>query len=784
MAHFRDPQGVTRHFPADRLSLIRRQATFKRISVTIQGIVQGVGFRPFVYRLAANAGLTGWVQNTPAGVFIEAQGPDGELAAFLCNLREQAPPLAVITAVESKEIPTKDEAAFTILASGAGENSIQIAPDGDVCDDCLRELFDPGDRRFRYPFINCTNCGPRFTIITGVPYDRPFTTMAAFPLCPECRSEYENPGDRRFHAQPVACPVCGPRLELQDAAGSVVDGNPLDTAIALLREGKIIALKGLGGYHLAVDACNADAVRELRVRKKRDEKPFAIMSATVADVAGYALFDGTEQRLLEGPEKPIVILRKRTGNSIAPLVAPANGYFGVMLPSTPLHHLLLRDSFRALVMTSGNLSDEPIAYRDDDARARLNGIADFFLVHNRGIHTRTDDSVIRVFQGKPIFLRRSRGYVPRAIVLPAAQDSVLAVGAELKGTVCLTRGDRAFLSQHIGDLQNDAVLRSLEETVDHLQRILAIRPALVAHDLHPDYLSTVYAQDRPDLPRFPVQHHHAHLASCMAENGLDGDVIGVIFDGTGYGTDGTIWGGEFLVGGYRGYRRRGHFRQVPLPGGDAAVREPFRMALAYLYAAFGRELFDLPLPLLGEIPAEQRGLFSAMLEKRLNSPLTSSCGRLFDAVASLVGLRQRVSYEGQAAIELEALAEQSETCSVYPFAIEEAENVTTLDFAPLFRGMARDVAAGRERAELARAFHNTLAGATAAVCDGIRRETGIERVVLSGGVFQNKLLTEGILTLLAERGFRVFTQRLAPPNDGGLALGQAIIAGRSISPCV
>jgi len=727
--------------------------------------------------------LTGWVRNTPSGVFIEAQGPADTLTTFLCHLREKAPPLAVISAVESKEIPTLEEAAFTILESGTGENSIQIAPDGDVCDDCLRELFDPADRRYRYPFINCTNCGPRYTIITGVPYDRPFTTMAPFPLCPECRAEYENPADRRFHAQPVACPVCGPRLKLLDAAGAIVTGNPLDTAIALLREGRILALKGLGGYHLAVDACNADAVRDLRVRKKRDEKPFAIMSAAASDVAEYALFDETEQRLLQGPEKPIVILRKRAGNPIAPLVAPANGYFGVMLPSTPLHHLLLHDTFRALVMTSGNLSDEPIAYRDDDARARLDGIADFFLVHDRGIHTRTDDSVIRVFQGNPIFLRRSRGYVPRAIVLPAAQESVLAVGAELKGTICLTRGDRAFLSQHIGDLQNDAVLRSLEETVAHLQWILDIRPTLVAYDLHPDYLSTVYAQEIPDLTRVPVQHHHAHLASCMAENGLEGEVIGVIFDGTGYGTDGTIWGGEFLVGGYNGYRRRAHFRQVPLPGGDAAVREPFRMALAYLYTTFGSNLFELALPVLGEVPVEQRRLFIAMLEKRINSPLTSSCGRLFDAIASLVDLRQRVSYEGQAAIELEALAEKSETNSVYPFAVEEAGKATTVDFAPLFRSLVQDMAAGCERADLARRFHNTVAAATAEVCEIIRGENGMDRVVLSGGVFQNKLLTEGILALLTERGFQVFIQRLAPPNDGGLALGQAIIAGRSVSPC-
>jgi hydrogenase maturation protein HypF len=757
----------------------RSQATIKRISATIQGIVQGVGFRPFVYRLAVHAGLTGWVRNTPSGVFLEVQGPEELLNAFLDDLREKTPPLAVITSIDKEDIPTETEAAFVILKSGGGENSIQIAPDGDVCPDCLRELFDPADRRYRYPFINCTNCGPRYTIITGVPYDRPFTTMASFPLCPLCRAEYENPVDRRFHAQPVACPVCGPRLELLDAGGRVVAGDPLEKAISLLGEGKILAIKGLGGYHLAVDACNSDAVRVLRARKKRDEKPFAVMSSDVADVAAYALFDRTEQRLLESFEKPIVLLRKRKGHPIAPLVAPANGYFGVMLPSTPLHHLLLHGTFRALVMTSGNLSDEPIAYRDEDARERLQGIADYYLVHDRGIHTRTDDSVIRVFQGNPIFLRRSRGYVPRAIVLPSSQRSVLAVGAELKGTVCLTRDDRAFLSQHIGDLQNDAVLRSLAETVDHLEQILSISPEVVAHDLHPDYLSTVYAQSLADLPLIPVQHHHAHLASCMAENRLEGEVIGVIFDGTGYGSDGTIWGGEFLVGGYSSFHRWGHFRQVPMPGGDAAVREPYRMAFAYLHAAFGEGLYDLPLPFLAEIPAEHRKLFLSMVERRINSPLTSSCGRLFDAVASLVGLRNRVSYEGQAAIELEALAEESETCLVYPFALHGEGEGAIIDFCPMVQALVRDSAEGREPAAMARAFHNTLAAATAAACDGIRKKTGMERVALSGGVFQNKLLTEGILSLLTERGFQVFIQRLAPPNDGGLALGQAIIAGRS-----
>ncbi|HKZ16976.1 MAG TPA: carbamoyltransferase HypF, partial [Geobacteraceae bacterium] len=499
----------------------------KRIKVHIEGIVQGVGFRPFIYRLANSYRLTGWVMNTPSGVVLEVQGAVGDVDGFRSAIPEQAPPLAVISSFRVEEIPPAEQSGFVIRESGGSGGEVQIAPDCDVCPDCLDELFDPKDRRYRYPFINCTNCGPRYTIIKGIPYDRAYTTMAGFVMCDDCRAEYEDPAHRRFHAQPNACPVCGPSLTLLDSGGKQVEGDPLDMVIDLLKEGKILALKGLGGYHLAVDACNDEAVRELRRRKKRDEKPFAVMSPGLAEIDEYAHFDETEKKLLRGPERPIVLLRKREGNPVAPLVAPTNGYFGVMLPYTPLHHLLLRDNFTALVMTSGNLSDEPISYRDDEAFQRLPHIADFFLTHNREIHTRTDDSVIRVFQGNLIFLRRSRGYVPRSITLPQVQKSVLAVGAELKGTVCLTRGDKAFLSQHIGDLQNAATLRSMEETVGHLEGILKIRPEIVAHDLHPDYLSTAYAHGINELPRIAVQHHHAHLASCMAENGLEGEVIGV-----------------------------------------------------------------------------------------------------------------------------------------------------------------------------------------------------------------------------------------------------------------
>lgn len=762
---------------------MRGEAIIKRVRVEIAGIVQGVGFRPYVYRLATSYRLTGWVQNTPAGVLLEAEGASGSVYGFLRRLAEEAPPLAVITDMAVSEIPQVNGEAFVILASGAGASQVQIAPDGDVCPDCLGELFDPADRRYRYPFITCTNCGPRYSIITGIPYDRQNTTMAGFPLCDACRAEYEEPANRRFHAQPNACPVCGPQLSLLDGGGRALPGDPLATAIGLLQDGRIVAVKGVGGFHLAVDACADTAVAELRRRKRRDEKPFALMVADLAEAATIARLDPLEGRLLSGVERPIVLLGKRPGNPIAPLVAPGNGYFGVMLPATPLQHLLMRDNFTALVMTSGNLSDEPIAYDDTEAVERLAGIADYFLTHNREIRTRSDDSVIRVFQGNPLFLRRSRGYVPRGITLSSPQPSVLAVGAELKAAICLTRGNQAFLSQHLGDLQNAATMEAFAETVSHLRQSLEISPELLAHDLHPDYLSTGYALAYGDLPKLAVQHHHAHMASCMAEHRLEGETIGVIFDGTGYGSDGTIWGGEFLLGDYQGFQRKGFLLPVPLPGGDAAVREPFRMALSHLYRLYGAALFELPLPFLDAIAVTERPIFLKALERQINAPLTSSCGRLFDTVAALLGLRSRIAYEGQAAIELEALAELTATDRVYPFAITAGEAGAILDFGPMLRELVEGVIAGAERSLLARAFHNTVTAAVAELCAIIRSGCRVNRVVLSGGVFQNKLLSEGVCSALVGRGFQVYSQRLAPPNDGGVALGQAVIAGRRLK-CV
>ncbi len=755
----------------------------------INGIVQGVGFRPFVYRLAHELSLSGWTRNTPSGVEIEVQGASEKLAVFDQLLTDETPPLASISSITYNNIPLSDDRCFSILPSAGGTADIQVAPDSKLCADCLRELFDPSDRRYRYPFITCTNCGPRYSIITGIPYDRPKTTMAGFPLCPECLREYNDPSDRRFHAQPVACPACGPVMTLLDAAGvQLATGDDASLrAVERLRAGNVLAIKGIGGYHLAVDACNHDAVQRLRERKKRDEKPFAVMAANMTVARQLAIMNELEERLLESPEAPIVIVPKHPASPLSPLIAPGNGWIGLMLPYAPQHWLLLPHpegdaELIALVMTSGNSSDEPITYRDEEALQRLSGMADFLLVHNRPIHIRQDDSVVRVFRGKPLFYRRARGYAPRAVRIPFESDPLLAVGAELKSAVCLLRGNYAFLSQHIGDLQNESTGDSFRQSIDHLGGILEITPGLLACDRHPDYVSTQSAETigrHTGKPLFRIQHHHAHLAACMAENDLDGEVIGIIFDGTGYGDDGTIWGGEFLVGGYDGFRRAGHFRPARLPGGDAAVREPWRMALSFLHQSLGMQAFDIDHPVTGYLIEAERDLFAAMLLKGINAPLTSSCGRLFDAVAALLNIRHTVTYDGQAAIELEALAETTDADErLYPFEITHHESgVLQLDFIPFFSEILADLGAGISSAAIARRFHVSVACGSAICCRQISRETGINRIVLSGGVFQNRLLTDMLYTDLTKSGLQVFTHRLVPPNDGGIALGQAAIAG-------
>lgn len=714
------------------------------------------------------------MRNSPVGVEIELQGEVEQLALFRQRLQTELPPLAQIQQLDSRELPEQSAAdSFDILPSSDGRAEAQVAPDTALCGDCLREFSEPADRRFHHPFISCTNCGPRWTIVTGIPYDRPLTTMAGFPLCPSCEQEYRNPLDRRFHAQPIACPVCGPQLALVPP-----DPDPLARAVTLLQQGKVVAVKGLGGYHLAVDAGNQDAVQLLRQRKQRDEKPFAVMVPDLAAAQLLADFSELEGRLLGAPEAPVVIVRAKPGTPLAPAVAPGSRWVGLLLAYTPLHQLLFAcGAPAALVMTSANPSDEPMLADDDEARVQLAGIADAILTHNRPIKVRTDDSVLRVFQGQPLFYRRSRGYVPQGVSLPFDSGRILAVGAELKNTICLTRGSQAFLSQHIGDLKNEATLETFRQTIAHLGTVMEIRPEAVACDLHPDYLSSRYAE-ASGLPLVTVQHHHAHLAACMAENSLEGDLLGVIFDGTGLGDDGTVWGGEFLAGGYGKVQRLGHLKQVRLLGGDAAAREPWRMVAAWLYPAIGDAVWQLPdMPTLA---ATEQQLLQAMLARGINAPFTSSAGRLFDAAALLSGAATGNRFDGQAGMALEALAESTaEPAALQPATIEvPAGGPFALDCTPLLLSLAEQRASGSGKAALAYGFHSRLSEAVLAGCNYCRQVSGLSRVVLSGGVFQNRLLTDLVYTRLAQAGFEVFLHRLVPPNDGGLALGQAAVAAQ------
>ena len=748
----------------------------KRLEIRIEGLVQGVGFRPFVAQLGARLGVTGFVLNDGRGVEIAVQGEPATLDVFLSSLQTEAPPLARVESLQRVILPLiLDESAFVILASrGDGAKVAAIAPDAHVCDDCLAEMLDPRDRRYHYPFINCTNCGPRFSIITGIPYDRPRTTMADFMMCPACSSEYQDPTSRRYHAQPIACPACGPQLTLLAADGAPQSCDPLAGAIELLRAGQIVAIKGLGGYHLAVDAENDPAVARLRERKLRDEKPLALMVPSLAAAGALAEISSAEARLLSSIERPIVLLSAKKNSSLSPLIAPLNRYLGIMLPYTPLHHLLfVRGNFSALVMTSGNRSDEPIIFDDEQALAELGTIADAFLIHNRRIHTRIDDSIARVLAGKPLLLRRARGYVPRSLLLPVSAPSILALGGELKNTLCLTRNDRATLSQHLGDLHNPESGAAHAFMNEHLQNLLEIHPDVVVHDLHPDYQTTRLAEAFTDVRTMAVQHHHAHFASCLAENGERGPAIGVILDGLGYGVDGTIWGGEFFTGDLREVRRVGYFKPTPMPGGDLATREPWRMALAYLHQAYGR---DYPrLHFLDDIAPRDEQLILTMIEKGINAPLTSSCGRLFDAVAALLGLRNRISYEGQAAIELEMVAESGDW-PAYPFSFSAVGEALVFEPAQTIRAIVDDLGAGISGRQISARFHSTLVAVIGEICIRVRAATGNDKVALSGGVFQNCLLSVAVISHLQKLDFAVLTHSLVPPNDGGLSLGQAAVA--------
>ncbi len=748
--------------------------------VHVRGVVQGVGFRPYVHRLARSHGVRGEVINTSAGVTLQVEAAAGALAAFLAALPREKPPLAHIVAVEILDRPVTGYADFTIRPSQAdAARTALISPDVAVCDDCLRELFDPGDRRCGYPFINCTNCGPRYTIIDDVPYDRPNTAMRGFAMCARCQAEYDDPADRRYHAQPNACAVCGPRVWLTDAHGEALSGDdPIARAAQLLKEGHIVALKGLGGFHLTVDALNDPAVERLRARKHREEKPLAVMAPDLATIAGFAQLGRDEQALLGAIQRPIVLLPKRLPERLAYSVAPRNHYYGVMLPYTPLHYLLLAQGFTALVMTSGNLSEEPIAIDNDEALARLGAIADYFLLHDRPIRLRTDDSVARRADGQTRLLRRSRGFVPLPIFLKDDLPMVLACGGELKSTVCLNRGNQAFVSQHIGDLENQATEDFFAQTIAHLQRILDIAPQAVACDLHPDYLSTRWALSRSDLPVIQVQHHHAHVAACMAEHQLTGRVLGLSFDGTGYGPDGTVWGGEVLAADETGFQRLAHLACAPMPGGAAAIKEPWRMALAWLHHCYGDDLWHLDLPLVRQTPREKGEILVQMIRRRVNAPLTSSLGRLFDAAAAIIGLRRAVAFEGQAAMELEMIADgRAQGGYSFPWG---AGAVKQVDAGAILRALVEDILQGTPAFIVSRRFHDTLIDGWAALCAALREETGLERVVLSGGCFQNTLLLEGLGATLRDRGFAVYSHQSVPTNDGGISLGQAVVAGNRI----
>jgi hydrogenase maturation protein HypF len=742
-----------------------------RTAVRVEGIVQGVGFRPFVYSLATGLGLGGLVGNDSDGVFAEVEGPPAAVEAFLSSLARDAPPLARVERITTSAMPPHGTASFSIAPSAPGLlRRTLVSADTATCADCLAELADPDDRRFGYPFINCTNCGPRFTIVRDVPYDRPLTTMAGFAMCDRCAAEYHDPADRRFHAQPTCCPACGPRLSLLDPAGTA--GPPLEAAADLLRRGKVLAVKGLGGYHLAVDASSEEAAGTLRARKHREDKPFAVMVADVAAARQVCQVDEAAAALLTSSRRPIVLL-PRAPSGIAAAVAPGNRQLGLMLPYTPLHHLLLAGVGGPVVLTSGNISDEPIVYRDGEAAQRLGGIADAFLTHDRPIHIRTDDSVVRAFRGREAVIRRSRGYVPEPLdVAVRFARPVLACGAELKSTFCLARESHAFVSHHIGDLENAETLRSFTEGIEHFKRLFDITPEVVAHDLHPEYLSTKYAADldQAGVELVGVQHHHAHIASCLADNRAAGPVIGVAFDGTGYGTDGTIWGGEFLIADTAGFERAGHLAPVPMPGGAAAIRQPWRMAAAYLDAAGCLDAAD-------GVARRNRQLWPGVLaigRRGINSPVTSSAGRLFDAVAAILGVRDAINYEGQAAVELEQLADPAER-GAYQAGIAAGDPLRIAG-RDLVRAVAEDLAAGASRSVIAARFHNGVADLITEGCLLLRERHGLSTVALSGGVFQNLLLLHATVSRLEARGFGVLVHSRVPCNDGGISLGQAVVA--------
>ena len=762
----------------------------RRMRVTVQGVVQGVGFRPFVYGVAARLGLAGHVCNDTSGVFIEVEGDDAAIEVFLGLLHDTPPPMARIESIRHEYVELVGESGFRVLESAAqGRARVFISHDLAVCRNCVAELQDSRNRRHRHPFINCTHCGPRYTIIERVPYDRARTTMAEFEMCPHCRAEYADPRDRRFHAEATCCPDCGPKLEITDPHGRRIEcDDPMGEAVRRLAAGQILAIKGVGGFHLACDAANRTTVCELRRRKRRDLKPFAVMASFSGMAGRIGVLDTASERLLESPERPIVLVPKRTGiaGRVAEEVAPRNSRIGIMLPYTPIHHMLFDDPFKVYVMTSGNVSDEPIAHENDEAYLRLGELADAFLIHDRRIRVRTDDSVMQVVAGVPRFIRRSRGYAPFPVRLgtDTSAREILAVGAELNGAACLTRAGQAYISHHLGDLVHLAAWEAFHQAVETLCRMLDVIPAAVACDLHPAYATTRHARGL-GLPVVAVQHHHAHIASVLAETGRSGPVIGVSFDGFGWGDDGSAWGGEFLICDLAECRRVGCIAPMPLPGGDAAAKRPARTGYVMLREAFGAEeaagLADRLLPSLSN---EERRVMDDMIANGVNCPVCTGAGRLFDAAAALCGLCDTNTYHAQAPIELEGMAWMAENeRSYYPVQLRMNNGLLHLPGADIIRELVADVLDGVPAARCAARFHNSLAGASVAVCEEIRKTTGLSVVALSGGVFANAWLLRDMTEMLGEQGFEVLANRMVPPGDGGISLGQAAVAARRLS-CV
>jgi hydrogenase maturation protein HypF len=756
-----------------------------RNHITVHGIVQGVGFRPYIHKLVQDNRLKGWICNSNQGVELEIEGEEDDIKDFIKVLQVNPPPLAMIENITVKKMPLNGYKDFKIIKSRTN-NKLPVAlipPDISVCDECLKELNNPSDRRYGYPFINCTNCGPRFTIIEDIPYDRDKTTMKDFSMCEKCSAEYSDIADRRYHAQPNACPVCGPQVSLYQREKRIVTNNPFTEVQRRLKAGQIGVIKGLGGFHLTCDAKNDSAVSRLREIKLRDQKPFAIMAKNIDSIKLFCHVSKDAEHILKSKEKPILLLRKKVNNYLSEGIAPGNNYIGVMLPYTPLHYLLFKDVNFVLIMTSANFSDEPIIYQNQEAFQKLADKVDFLLVHNRPIYNRCDDSVIKYSPNHPIYIRRSRGYAPYPIILSKKMRQVFAAGPEDKSTVCFTRDKYAFPSQHLGDLKNQESYEAYQEAVDRIIHIFQFNPELIVCDLHPDYLSTVYAENmsrQKKLPLLKVQHHHAHIASCMAENNLDEEVIGVALDGSGLGEDGNIWGGEFLLSNIKDYKRVGYLKYKAMPGGEQVIHQPWRMAFSYLYSYFGEDILEQNLPLIKRNNAKKLNLLMQMIDKKINSPITSSCGRLFDAVASLIGLRDEVNFEGQAAMELESICQLKYNGNYSYNIIQKPESEFIIDTEDMFYQIIDDLKNDKGREEIATKFHNTIADIILSMCVKIREKYKINKVVMSGGVFQNSFLLTQTIKRMKKQNFALFLHKKMPPNDACISLGQAVIGNTRI----